>query len=259
MDIDVELSTLHDLTNLEAHTENLQHKRFSQAECVDLETFCEVEEEPTDPFESLGEDRQTEGVQIKVPVAAPFEDKIPGEASTGKHQDSRLSQEGCVNLETFCGIGGESVDYVNLSGEGHQIDGEGTKILELGQSENKMHQVITKTYDLCDLETSTEKLQVDKFSQGECMDLDTFCGAKEESPKLVRQYNAGHHNESESIKFPTLTSSENRMCQINIKERPPSIMLDGTPPSKFPDASGANTQDRVLDYVSHHLLKDRLW
>lgn len=239
MDSDVELSTFHNLTNLEAQTDNLQHKRFSQAECVDLETFCEVEEEPTDPFKSLGEDHQTKGEQINVPVAAPFEDKIPGEASTGKHQDSRLSQEGCVNPETFCGTSGEPVDNVNLSGEGHQIDGERIKILELGQSENKMHQVITKTYDLCELETSTEKLRVDKFSQGECMDLDTFCGAKEEPPNLVKQYNAGHDNDSESIKFPNLTSSENRKCQSNIKERPPSIMLDGTTPSKFPDASGA--------------------
>lgn len=239
MDSDVELRTFHNLTNLEAQTDNLQHKRFSQAECVDLETFCEVEEEPTDPFKSLGEDHQTKGEQINVPVAAPFEDKIPGEASTGKHQDSRLSQEGCVNPETFCGTSGEPVDNVNLSGEGHQIDGERIKILELGQSENKMHQVITKTYDLCELETSTEKLRVDKFSQGECMDLDTFCGAKEEPPNLVKQYNAGHDNDSESIKFPNLTSSENRKCQSNIKERPPSIMLDGTTPSKFPDASGA--------------------
>ena len=234
----MEVSTSCSLTNLEANTEKLQDKRFSRAEHVDLETFLETEVEPTDPFKPFGEDLQTNGEQIKVPEMALLEDEIPGEASAEKIEDSRFSHEECGDLEMFCGTGEEPADHVNLSPGDHQIDGEQIKVLELAQSESKNQHVIRETYDLSNLGTSMEKLRVEKFSHEECVNLDMFCGDEEEPPKLVRQFNQEHHNDAETTKFPSLLSSESEKCQVNTEEHALSVTLDGTPKSKFPDASG---------------------
>uniref|UniRef100_A0A2N9G8Z7 Rad21/Rec8-like protein C-terminal eukaryotic domain-containing protein n=1 Tax=Fagus sylvatica TaxID=28930 RepID=A0A2N9G8Z7_FAGSY len=246
MDIDMEMSTSCSLTNLEVNTQKLQDKRFSRAEHFDLETFLETEVEPTDPFKPFGEDLQTNGEQIKVPEMALLEDEIPGEASAEKIEDSRFSHEECGDLEMFCGTGEEPADHVNLSPGDHQIDGEQIKVLELAQSESKNHHVIRETYDLSNLGTSMEKLRVEKFAHEECLNLDMFCVAKEEPPKLVRQFNQEHHNDAETTKFPSLLSSESEKCQVNTEEHALSVMLDGTPKSKFPDASGATTPEFMV-------------
>lgn len=243
MDIDMEVSTSQYLTCKEEHTENLQGRRFSQAECVDLEMFYAVEEESMDPFTPFGEDHQTNEEKTKALAIAQLEEKTPGEASIGKFQDFCFSKEGCVNLET-AGTDGDPLEQINLSGEDHQTDGEQIKVLLLAQ-ENQIHQVIQKTHDLSNSERSMEKLRGDKFSQ-EWMDHDMFCGAKVEPPKLVIQINEEHNNETEIIEFPKLASSENRKCHVNTEERPLSIMLDGTPQSKFPGASGENYPNLFL-------------
>ncbi|KAF3964259.1 hypothetical protein CMV_011430 [Castanea mollissima] len=221
MDIDMEVSTSRGLANLKVNTEKLQEERFSPAECVDLETFLETE----------------------VPEKAPLEDEIPGEACTEKIQDRAFSHEGCVHLEMFCATDEEPADNINLSAEDHQIDGEQIKVTELAQSDNKTHPVIRETHDLSNLETSMEKLRVEKFAHEECMDLDMFCGAKEETPELVRKFNEEHHNDAEPKKLPSLTASENKKCQVNTEEHPLSVTVDMTPKSKFPDASGATTPE----------------
>jgi hypothetical protein len=175
MDIDMEVSTSCSLTSLEANTENkLQDKRFSRAERVDLETFLETEVEPTDPFKPFGEDLQTNGEQIKVPEMAPLEDEILGEASAEKIEDSRFSPEEWVDLEMFCGTGEEPADHVKQSPGDHKIDGEQMKVLELAQSENKNYHVIRETDDLSNLETSMEKLRVEKFALEECVNHDIY-------------------------------------------------------------------------------------
>ncbi|KAK4603355.1 hypothetical protein RGQ29_012054 [Quercus rubra] len=221
MDIDMEVSTSCGLANLKVNTEKLQDERFSPAECVDLETFLETE----------------------VPEKAPLEDEIPGEACTEKVQDRTFSHEGCVNLEMFCATDEEPADHINLSSEDHQIDGEQIKVTELAQSENKTHPVIRETHDLSNLETSMEKLRVEKFAHEECMDLDMFCGVKEEPPELVRKFNEEHHNDAEPKKLPSLTSFENKKCQVNTEEHPLSVTVDRTPKSKFPDETGATTPE----------------
>lgn len=231
------VSTSHYLTCMEEHMESLQGRRFSQAECVDLEMFYEVEEESMDHFTPFGEEvHQTNGEKTKALAMAQSEEKTPGEASMGKYQDFRFSKEGCLNLEMLSATDGEPLEQINLPGEDHRIDGEQIKVLVLAQ-ENQI-QVIRNTHDLSNSETSMEKLRVDKFSQEEWMDHDMFCGAKVEHPKLVRQFNEGHHNDTEVIESPNLASSENRKSHVNTEGRPPSIMLDGTPQSKFPGASG---------------------
>nr|POF20152.1 isoform 2 of sister chromatid cohesion 1 protein 2 [Quercus suber] len=221
MDIDMEVSTSCGLANLKVNTEKLQDERFSPAECVDLETFLETE----------------------VPEKAPLEDEITGEACTEKIQDCTFSHEGCVNLEMFCTTDEEPAVHINLSAEDHQIDGEQIKVTELAQSENKTHPVIRETHDLSNLETSMEKLRVEKFAHEECMDLDMFGGAKEEPPELVRKFNEEHHNDAEPKELPSLTSFENKKCQVNTEEHPLSVTVDRTPKSKFPDASGATTPE----------------
>ena len=118
-----------------------------------------------------------------------YDDVDRGEACTEKIQDLTFSHEGCVNLEMFCATDEEPADHINLSSEDHQIDGEQIKVTELAQSENKTHPVIRETHDLSNLETSMEKLRVEKFAHEECMDLDMFCGAKEEPRELVRKFN----------------------------------------------------------------------
>ncbi|KAK7841304.1 sister chromatid cohesion 1 protein 2 [Quercus suber] len=243
MDIDMEVSTSCGLANLKVNTEKLQDERFSPAECVDLETFLETEVQPTDPFKPFDEDIQTNGEQIKVPEKAPLEDEITGEACTEKIQDCTFSHEGCVNLEMFCTTDEEPAVHINLSAEDHQIDGEQIKVTELAQSENKTHPVIRETHDLSNLETSMEKLRVEKFAHEECMDLDMFGGAKEEPPELVRKFNEEHHNDAEPKELPSLTSFENKKCQVNTEEHPLSVTVDRTPKSKFPDASGATTPE----------------
>uniref|UniRef100_A0A7N2N893 Uncharacterized protein n=1 Tax=Quercus lobata TaxID=97700 RepID=A0A7N2N893_QUELO len=239
MDIDMEVSTSCGLATLKVNTEKLKDERFSPAECVDLETFLETEVQPTDPFKPFDEEIQTNGEQIKAPEKAPLEDEIPGEACTEKIQDRTFSHEVCVNLEMFCATDEEPADHINLSTEDHQIDGEQIKVIELAQSENKTLPVIRETHDLSNLETSMEKLRVENFAHEECMDLDMFCGAKEEPPELVRKFNEEHHNDAEPKKLPSLTSSENKKCQVNTEEHPLSVTVDRTPKSKFPDASAA--------------------
>ncbi|KAG6659686.1 sister chromatid cohesion 1 protein 2 isoform X1 [Carya illinoinensis] len=245
MEIDMAVSTSHYLTCMEEHMESLQGRRFSQAECVDLEMFYEVEEESMDHFTPFGEEvHQTNGEKTKALAMAQSEEKTPGEASMGKYQDFRFSKEGCLNLEMLSATDGEPLEQINLPGEDHRIDGEQIKVLVLAQ-ENQI-QVIRNTHDLSNSETSMEKLRVDKFSQEEWMDHDMFCGAKVEHPKLVRQFNEGHHNDTEVIESPNLASSENRKSHVNTEGRPPSIMLDGTPQSKFPGASGTSTPEFIL-------------
>ncbi|KAB1211778.1 Sister chromatid cohesion 1 protein 2 [Morella rubra] len=244
MDIDMGVSTSYNLTCIEAQMENLQEKSFSRAECVDREMFCEGEEEPMDPYTPFGEYHQTNGETTKVLAIRQSEGKVPGEANRGKHHDNSFSQEGLVNVEMFSTTNREPLDHVNLSAEDHQVDGGQRKFLELAQ-ENQMHYAIQEVSGVSNLETSLEKLRGDKFSQEECMDPGLPCGAKEEPSKLARRFEEEPHDYTETIRLPTLTSSENRKCQVNTEENPLSITLDGTPQSKFPDASGASMPELI--------------
>ena len=63
----MEQGTLRCVCTLQASMEKLQGSMFSHHECMDLEMFLEVEEEPTNTRKSLVEDHLTDGEDLKVP------------------------------------------------------------------------------------------------------------------------------------------------------------------------------------------------
>ncbi|KAM0954776.1 hypothetical protein ACFX2J_023097 [Malus domestica] len=237
LDFDMELRASSSGAKSAPVMEEFHENRLSQEECVDLERFCGVEDEPPRQVKSSGEGKETNGEQLKVPDIALLGDAIREEANLAeKLEDHRLSHEG-LNLETFDGTEREPSHHVRTSSEDHQIDREEVMEPELVQPESQTCPSIVQDHNLITVEAGMEKLQSCTVSQEDYMDIDTFNGVKQPR-ELVCPFGEANHNDGEPKKLPEMISPDSKERQIIMQEDPDplSVSCDGTPGVKIPDA-----------------------
>ncbi|KAK2661519.1 hypothetical protein Ddye_000093 [Dipteronia dyeriana] len=185
MEIDMDVSTSHDLSILDASLEKHRGNSSSQDEWVNLDTFCGNDGEHANSINLSGKD-QNIGGQIKVPVIAQPENRVQGDASTEKHQNNRSP-----------GGGEEPLDLVQLHSEDNQSDRDQMKIPHPAQSEEEMCQAINEDDSLCNLQASTEKLLDYSFLQ-----------------EVSMLHSEDNQSDGEQMKVPHMAESEKEMCQV---------------------------------------------
>ncbi|OMP04420.1 hypothetical protein CCACVL1_02164 [Corchorus capsularis] len=158
---------------------------------------------------------------------AGSENHMESEASWEKGND-RFSLEEGLNLhiateeECLSPLGEDQADE-------EQTNEENLKDKDLVHSENEVHQVMEED---CNLETSVEKLQAEKFPP---MSL-------EESSSLVRPSAAKVKTGTEQVNFPATMTSEVGKLQLTAEDHPLSVTLAATPRIRSRGASGTSTQ-----------------
>ncbi|KAI9178347.1 hypothetical protein LWI28_025437 [Acer negundo] len=189
MEIDMDVSTSHDLSILEASLEKHHGNSSAQDEWVNLDTFCGNDGEHANSINLSGEDQNIDGGQIKVPVIAQPENRVQGDASTEKHQNNRSP-----------GGGEEPLDLVQLHSEDNQSDRDQMKVPHPAQSEEEMCQAINEDNNLCNLQASTKKLLDHSFLQEVSMDV-----------KML--HSEDNQSDGAQMKVPHMAQSEKEMCQ----------------------------------------------
>ncbi|KAK0591097.1 hypothetical protein LWI29_035601 [Acer saccharum] len=189
MEIDMDVSTSHDLSILEASLEKHCGKSSSQDEWANLDTFRGNDGEHANSINLSGEDQNIDGGQIKVPVIAQPENRVQVDASTEKHQNNRSP-----------GGGEEPLDLVQLHSEDNQSDRDQMKVSHPAQSEEEMCQAINEDNNLCKLQASTEKLLDHSFLQEVSMDV-----------KML--HSEDNQSDGDQMKVPHMAQSEKEMCQ----------------------------------------------
>ncbi|KAK3183766.1 hypothetical protein Dsin_031052 [Dipteronia sinensis] len=189
MEIDMDVSTSHDLSILEASLEKHRGNSSSQDEWVNLDTFCGNDGEHANSMNLSAEDQNIDGGQIKVPVIVQPENRVEGDASTERHQNNKSP-------------GGEEepLDLVQLHSEDNQSDRDQMKVPHPAQSEEEMCQAINEDNNLCNLQAITEKLLDHSFLQEISMDV-----------KML--HSEDNQSDEDQMKVPHMAQSEEEMCQ----------------------------------------------
>ncbi|OMO98737.1 hypothetical protein COLO4_13736 [Corchorus olitorius] len=155
------------------------------------------------------------------------ENHMESEASWEKGNDRFSLEEGLnlhIETEEEC-LSPLGEDQANEE----QTNEENLKDKDVVHSENEVHQVMEED---CNLETSVEKLQAERFPPM----------ALEESSSLVRPSAAKVKTGTEQVNFPATMTSEDGKLQLTAEDHPLSVTLAATPRTRSRGASGNSTQ-----------------
>lgn len=250
MDVGMELQTSNDIRSLKASVEKEQENRFTQEECMDLEMFCVVEEQPLPSIKPYGKDYQASMQEIKDPEISQSE-IVEEEGSIEKLRDSSFEQEKGVSLLTSCGIEGEHPEQNKISNNHHQIDEDEMFVAEFTMPVKKSNQVMEEDQDVSNFQTEMETLPDCTESKVMFEDLDTPYRPNE---PLELDMSYGKENlEQREQRSQEMISSDKRKCHMAAIDYPVSITLDVTPLSNEPDATGEYFFICNCRYVSNNL------
>ncbi|KAI4348288.1 hypothetical protein L6164_009024 [Bauhinia variegata] len=241
MDNDFNSSAPNRLINSQAGREKSHNTVFPQQEPMDLDTDL-VDREPKNPANDLcREEQHINEEEITIQETEQFEDEM---CLRSIEKICRLYQEESVETSMLHGGEQEPVVLDETFVESDLVDEEQIMATEMAMSENRMQMEIGAVHEASNSQVSTEGLQDTLKEQS--MDHDKFSAA--ELGEHIDGSFEEHQNKDKLDSKGKVSAEEGNFQAIG----PESINLDGTPESKFPDASdarpkaGATTPDFML-------------